>query len=217
MAVPCLRPLAAGLMLAAALAGPVTAAPKKTGFDSSLPSFVDLRKVADEYRKTPTFAKYSQRLREQSQVYTEEMQTLAQLRYCTADERAEALALKAKSAPSDKEKARLDTLMKKADTIDNELAQLGQKQPPTPEDTKRIQVLSKMRTDAVQSLAKEESDRREKLRKLEEDLMTEVEDNVLKLVDKVAKDYKLTTVYERRAVLVGGNDLTDEVVKRIGK
>jgi signal transduction histidine kinase len=71
-----------------------------------------------------------------------------------------------------------------------------------------------MRTTAIQSLSKEEADRREQLRKMESEMLSEVEDNLLKLVEKVAKDFKVTTVYDRRSVLVGGNDLTEEVIKR---
>jgi Skp family chaperone for outer membrane proteins len=211
-----LRLLAAGALLAA-MALPASAAPKKGELDPSLPSFVDLGRVLAEYRKTPAFAKYQVKLRDQAKAFTEEMQALAQLRYCTAAERQEALTIKAKPKPSEKEQQRLDALMKKADTVENELSTLGQKQNPTEADKQRIQALSKMRTDAVQALAKEEADRRDKLRQLENDLLTEVEDNLLKVVDKVAKDNKLGTVYERRAVLVGGNDLTDEVIKRLPK
>jgi hypothetical protein len=36
-------------------------------------------------------------------------------------------------------------------------------------------------------------------------------------VEKVAKDQKLAIIYERRAVLVGGNDLTDAVIKKLPK
>jgi len=209
------RALAAALLLAAA-AAPAGAAPKKPDFNPALPSFVDLNRVLAEYRKTPAFVKYQAKLREQAQGFSEEMQFLAQLRYCTPEEKKEALAIKAKGpTPTGKDKDRLDALMKKADTLDNELTMLGQKTKPTDQESKRMQDLSKMRTDAAQNLAKEEADRRDKLRALESDLMTEVEDTLLKVVDKVGKDLKVTTIYERRAVLTGGNDLTDEVIKKL--
>lgn len=181
------------------------------------PSFVDLPRVMGAYRKTSAFAKYQVQLREQAKVLDEEMQLLAQLRYCTDEERAEALALKAKPKPNAKEAARLAELIKKADTVDNEIATLSQKPSPTEAESARIVELSKKRTEAVKALGKEQFDRREQLRKMESSLMADVENDLLKLVEKVAKDQKLTTIYERRAVLVGGNDLTDVVIKKLPK
>lgn len=205
----------AALSLAAALLSPASAAPKKP--DPDAPAFVNLSQVLAEYRKSAEFAKYQQKLREKGRQFNEEMQTLAQLRYCTDAERQEALALKAKPAPSDREKTRLAELMKKADTIDNELATLSQKKEPSEADSRRLGDLSKLRTDAARKLAEEESNRRDQMRRMETDLTAEVEIELLKVVEKVAKDQKIGTVYERRAVLFGGNDLTDDVIKKLPK
>lgn len=181
------------------------------------PPYVDLAKVLTEFRKTTAFTKYQIKLRDQAKTFDEEMQTLAQLRYCTDEERAEGLALKAKPTPNAKEKARLAELMKKADAVDNEISSLSQKTKPTAEDSARIVELSKRRTDAVKSLAKEQADRRDQLRKMESNLMADVETDLLKMIEKLAKDQKLPTIYERRAVLVGGNDLTEQVIKKLPK
>jgi Skp family chaperone for outer membrane proteins len=185
--------------------------------DPSAAAFVDLSQVLEQYRKTQAFAKYRQRLQEQSRAFNEELRTLAQLRYCTDAERQEAAAIKAKMKPTPAEQARLDELLKKADVIDNELAQLSQKTNPTDADTKRIQDLSRMRTEAAQNLAKEDADRRDRLRKLDQDMLGEVQTELLKLVEKVAKEQKVPVVYNRPAVLFGGTDLTAEVIKKLPK
>jgi Skp family chaperone for outer membrane proteins len=181
------------------------------------PSFVDLGRLLGEYRKTAAFTKFQGQLREQAKKFDEEMQTLAQLRYCTEEERAEGLMLKGKPKPSAMEKSRLEVLLKKADTLDNEIATLSQKTKPTEAESARLIELSKTRTEAARTMAREQADRRDQLRKMESGLMADVETELLKLIEKVAKDQKLPAIYERRSVLFGGNDITDFVVKKLPK
>jgi Skp family chaperone for outer membrane proteins len=218
IAVPSCPPKAAALaaLLLGALLAPSAAAQSKK-IDPTQPCFVDLQDVLRAYRKTSGFNKHQQTMRDRAQQYQREMELLAQLRFCTEAERREAIALKAKVRPSAQEQARLNALLKRADEVENEIAVLAQKNPPTEQETKRLQELSASRTEAVKNLAKEDSDRREQLRKLEIDLMTEVENELLALVAKIARDLKLVVVYERRAVLFGGNDLTEMVIAKLPK
>ena len=211
--------LAAGLALGLLLGAPAFAGEDRSDEQpvASTPVYVDLAKVLTEYRKTTAFGKYQQRLRDQAKTFSEEMKTLAQLRYCTEEERKEALGLQAKTGPSGRDKARLEELLKRGDKIENEIATLSQKQSPTAVDTARLQELSRMRTEGVQSLVKAEADRRDRLRQMETGIMAEVETDLLALVQKVAKDRKLPVIYERRAVLFGGEDLTPAVIKKLPK
>jgi Skp family chaperone for outer membrane proteins len=181
------------------------------------PAWVDLPRVLAEYKKTAAFAKYQAKLRDLGRQFTEEMKTLAELRYCTDAERDEALKLKAKEKRTPAEQARMDELMGRADKVDNEISTLSQKQNPTEADTKRLQEISKMRTDALRGLAKAEADRRDQMRKLEVESTEAVENELLTLVEKVAKDQKLDIVYERRSVLFGGQDISELVIKKLPK
>jgi Skp family chaperone for outer membrane proteins len=206
----------AGLLLAGALAAPAGAAPKKV--EGSGPAYVDINRLLNEYRKTSVFAKFQQKVRDQAKLFSDEMELLSQLRYCTEAEKKEALSLKAKGGnASSKEKARLEELLKKSDAVDSEASMLSQKPQPTDAETLRIQELSRMRSEALQTLAKEESERREQMRQLESDMFDEVDADLRKLVEKFAKDQKLEVLYERRAVLFGGTDLTDELIKKLPK
>jgi Skp family chaperone for outer membrane proteins len=213
--------LAAGIALSLLVGAPACAgrdeAETPTTAAASGPVYVDLPKVLTEYRKTSAFGKYQQRLRDQAKVFGQEMTTLSQLRFSTDEERKEALALTAKTSPNGREKARLEELMKKGDLIENEIAALSQKPSPTAAETARLQELSRMRTEGVRSLVKAETDRRDQLRQMEAGIMAEVETDLLALVQKVAKDEKLPVIYERRAVLFGGKDLTQTVVKKLPK
>lgn len=202
--------------MALALAAPSAAAPKPT-FDPAAPSFVDINRLLGEYQKTKAYLKYEQKVREQSKKFTQEMELLVKVRHCTPMERQEALALSEKPKLDKKEQARFDELVKKSDEIEKELVTLGQKEKPSDEDAKRIAEISKMRQDAVRFIAKEEADRRDRTRDYRVQLLTEVEDELLALVTQLAKDRKIPVVYSRQAVLVGGNDLTDDIVKKLPK
>ncbi len=212
-----MKRLILSLALASTLAGSAFAAPAPKPFDPAQPSYVDIKKVLGAYRQTSGFARYAQKIQEKTQEFARELEALAQLRYCTPEERKEALELKARPKLSDAQQQRLDALMKKTDTLESELAGLAQKLNPTDAEKKRISELSMMRTEAVRALAREDADRRDAIRKLQEDSLEEVENVLLEHVGKLAKEKKIVFIYERRAVLVGGNDLTDEVIKRLPK
>lgn len=203
----------AALALVAGMTGPACAAPK----DGTGPAVVNFQRLYEAYQKTSAYAKYGAKMRDAARQFQEEMQLLAQLRYCTDAERAEALALKAKSKLSPAEQARLDSFLKKADAIDNEASRLAQKQNPTEADTKRLADISKMRTEAARSLAKQDADRRDKMRALEQEAFESIETELINIVEKVAKDQKVDVVYDRRSVLVGGVDLTEAAIKKLPK
>ena len=209
--------LALACALSAAGVRPAHAAPKKGEVDTNQPSYVDLPRVLAEYRKTSGFLKYQKQLQDRSTQFGEEMKFMADLPYITEAERNEAVTIKFKPTATAAEKARLDALQKKSTDTGKELTELSQKQKPTAEDTKRIQALNGMRTELLRSLAREEASRREQLQKMDNDLTGQVQDELLKVVEKVAKDYKIPVVYDRRSVLVGGNDLTEDVIKKLPK
>lgn len=208
--------IGAGLVLALGLLAPSSAAAKEA-IDPNAPAYVDINRVLGEYRKTTAFNKYQVRIREQAKKYAEEMEFLVKVRHCSDAERTEALALRAKPKLDKKQQARLDALVKRSDALENELAGLGQKEKPTDAEAARIAELSKMRQDAIRFLTKEEADRRDKIRDLESELLVEVENELLKLVQQLAKEKRFTTVYNRTAVLVGGVDLTEDVLKKLPK
>ncbi len=204
------------LTLAVALPSAALAAPK-TKVDPALPAYVSIQDLLAAYRKTPGYAKYQAKLRDQAKAFDEEMQVIAQLRYGTEAERKEGLAIKAKPKPGDDDLKRFEELKKKTEAVDNERAALSQKEKPSEAETKRLSELAAMNTEAVKTLNKEGLDRRESLRKMESSLMVDVENELLKMVEKMAKEYKLPQIYERRALLFGGQDLTEDAISRLPK
>ena len=190
---------------------------KKPAFDPAIPSYVNIQQLLSEYRKTPAWGKYQARLRDRAKTYGLEMQALASVRFGTEEERKEALAIRAKDKLTDEETARMAELKKKTEAVANERAALAQKAKPSDEDAKRLQELAKLDTEAVRMLSKEDGDRREGVRRMEVELMSEVETELLKMVEKLAKDKKIDFIYERKALLFGGQDLTEEAVRRLPK
>lgn len=198
-------------------APPAHAAKKGEAPDPSQASFVDLNRVLSEYRKSSAFQKYEKQLRDRSAQLGDEMKFLADLRFVTDAERKEAVEIKFKPAASAAEKARLEAILKKSADSEKELTDLSQKAKPTAAETKRIADLNTMRNETLRSLAREETTRREQLQRMDTELTAQVQDELLKLVEKVAREEKVPVIYDRRAVLFGGNDLTEEVLKKVPK
>lgn len=204
--------ITAGTMVAA------TAAVQAADPPSTQPAFVDTDRVLTVFRKTPAFAQAQKQFSERAKELNEEMAFLAQLRYCTDAERKEALMIRSKGiTASAAERSKLDGWLKRADEVENEISRLSQKQNPTPEETNRIKALSDMRTQAAEQLAGAAADRRDQLRDLDNKLTEQVQEEILKLVERVAKDQRAPVVYARSAILFGGTDLTDHVIRKVGK
>lgn len=182
------------------------------------PAFVDVGRVLNVYRKTQAFAKAQQQFAEKEKALGEEMSFLAQIRFCTPEETKQALAIRTKGeTASAADKAKLAEFKKRVDDIENELTRLSQKEKPTDAETKRLQELSTKRTESAQTLAEAAAERREQLRELDAQLLESVQEEIMKVVEKVAKEAKIPVVYNRTAVLVGGNDLTEQVIRKLGK
>jgi Skp family chaperone for outer membrane proteins len=210
------RPLVAGCLLAAGLLIP-SARPVRAA-DPPQPAVVDLTRVLNVYRKTSAFAKQQQQFAEKEKAFADELAFLALLRYCTEDERREAISIREMgekaSAP---QKAKLDGFTKRADEFDRELNTLSQKQNPSEAESKRITALSELRSKASQWLQEAAADRRGQLQKMDSDMTDAVRDDLLKIVESVAKESKVGVVYSRDAILFGGLDLTDRVIRKLAK
>jgi Skp family chaperone for outer membrane proteins len=200
---------ALGLALIGAASAPAAA------MDPTQPYFVDLGAVYEAYKKTSGFAQYERRLRAEQEKLNGEMRVLTQVRFCTEGERKEALALTNKSPQSPEEKARLEALLKKSADVEAELAALSQKAMPSENEVVRIEEIARMRQDAARYLIREEEERHNRLMRMDQEAVLEHQADLLKVVERVAKDKKIPAILERKAILFGGNDLTDEVLKKL--
>ncbi|MCW5934593.1 MAG: OmpH family outer membrane protein [Fimbriimonadia bacterium] len=121
------------------------------------------------------------------------------------------------TAPTEAQQKRVQDITALSQQRAQELATLRQK--PTPSETEKLaldqytQMETKSR-EALQGLAQQlDAQLQDRLQKSRQEVRTQVKDAIA----AVAKEKKITLVFDTEAVLFCDNDLTDEVIKRINK
>lgn len=210
----------AGSIAALAAAGFVGSALPGFGADTkkkpdSTVGYVDLGRITDQIKRTPKWQVMTSKYEDQAKKAQQEVADLTKIRYLTDAERKELETLQAKQKPTDAEKARIEALQSQSDTLDKEFQNLAGVEKPTPEQDARIKALAKLRENAVNALQEAAEKRSEALRKLEGEVLEEMQGNILKAVENIADSRNLTMVIDRQAILYGGQDLTEDVLKKL--
>jgi Skp family chaperone for outer membrane proteins len=135
----------------------------------------------------------------------------------TEAERTELNTLLAKASPSDQEKARIALLRGKTAKLDEELRNLRQKPTPTDVEKARLQELTQLLSSAENKLRSEVETLQGQLDQKGDELMSGLQDKILKAVEDVAKDQGLAMVVDKQARLFGGVDITSQVVGKLKK
>ena len=212
--------LAGGLAAVVAAGVLTTALPGSAQKDkkqaASTIGYVDLGQVTEQIKKTSTWQVNTKKFDDQRSKFSEEIQGLTKTRYLTAQERKQLEDLRAKPKPTDDEKNRIRELEARSEAVDKEFQTLAGVEKPTPEQDKRIKELADMRKAALALLQDETDQRTEQLRKLEAEVLEDMQGQVLKRVQEVAESKNLTLVIDRQAILYGGQDLTPDVLKKLG-
>ncbi|MBI3912272.1 MAG: OmpH family outer membrane protein [Armatimonadetes bacterium] len=204
----------AGLALTALLLGslPAKTAPAKN--DATI-GYVDLQVVSDEVKKTREWQDAVGEAIKTTEALNRQLQDLEELRYLTEVERKEVETLEAKPKLSDQEKERVASLRGKSAAIDEEYNQLGLLPNATDEQKKRLAEVIRIREAGKRQLQQTQQELQNKVKSLEAKLLSDAQNRVLKLVSEVAQEQNLQLVMDRDAVLFGGRDLTDAVVKKL--
>jgi len=193
------------------------AADKGKRDEPSSVGFVDLNQVSDEVKKTPSWQKMVQRSTEARTRFSQELDEMVQRRHLTEAEVKELVGLQAKPKATDPERERISVLLRKSDDIDKEFNDLAQIQDLKPDQSARLQLLSKMRAEAGTRLQQARGEREQKLADMENEMLTELQGKILKVVSEVAKAQSVEIVVDKQALLYGGRDLTSLVVQKIPK
>jgi Skp family chaperone for outer membrane proteins len=135
----------------------------------------------------------------------------------TEAERTELNALLAKASPSDTERGRIATLRGKTAKLDEELRGLRQKPTPTDTEKTRLQELTQLFSTAETKLRSDMESLQGQLDQKGDELMSSLQDKILKAVEDVAKDQGLAMVVDKQARLFGGVDITSQVVGKLKK
>jgi Skp family chaperone for outer membrane proteins len=204
-------------LLAAATGYGGPASDKGKNNDGATVGFVDLNQVSDEVKKTPSWQKMVQRSTEARQRFSTELDDMVARRHLTEAEVKELQTLQTKPKASDAERERISVLLRKSDDIDKEFNDLAQIQDLKTEQSARLQLLSKMRAEAGARLQQARGEREQKLADMENEMLTDLQGKILKVVAEVAKGQGVEIVVDKQALLYGGRDLTSTVIQKMPK
>jgi len=178
--------------------------------------YVDLGRITDKIKETPEWQQMVKSFEDEKSKYQDEIQYLTKIRYLTTAERQELENLRAKKTATDAEKAKIADLEGRSDAMDKEFQSLAGVEKPTDQQKQRLQELGKLRENAIASLQDETEKRAQLLQKREGEALDQTQDRIVKLVSDVANGKDLAMVIDRQALLYGGLDLTNDVLKKLG-
>jgi outer membrane protein len=188
---------------------------KKKPVDSPV-GFVDLGRVTDQIKKTPTWQVETKKFEDERNRLQDEIANLTKIRYLTDAEKVELSNLRAKSKPTDAEKAKIGELEGRSEKLDKDFQMLASVEKPTPEQDARIKEIAKIREQAIGKLQDEAEQRSLKLREMEGKVLEAMQDKIIQIVSDISENKNVTMVMDRQAVLYGGQDLTEDVLKKLG-
>lgn len=204
--------VAAGI-LGGALPG--SAQKNKPGANTGL-GFVDLGQVTDKIKETKEWEVSVKQFETEKSRLKNEIEGLTKVRYLSSPERQELTTLRAKQKPSDSEKARIDALEAQSGKLEQDYQRLATVEKPTDQQKAEIQKLAKLREDSISGLQEETNKRAGQLQKMEEELLEKMQKKILTAVEGVAQNQGLSMIVDRQAVLYGGQDITQDVLKKLG-
>ena len=192
---------------------PATTAPAKGVGDTSISvGYVDVQKVLQDSPAAVNARKEAETLKANLQA---QLALQSDSLFLTEAELAELTALQGKAQPADKDKQRIGELQKKSQTAEEELRTLQQKSQPSDTEKSRMAGLLSLHNQNQTRLQASQQIAQEKLDKMATDLMDSLQNRILKVVEQVATDEKLTMVVDKQARLYGGRDITELVVAKL--
>lgn len=175
-------------------------------------AFVDLKRMSSEYTGT----KQSQaELDTFQQSLRKQLEDREAIRFLDDKERQEVATLRAVASPNPEQKKRLDDLLATSKARADQLRALQQnpnKSDSEKADFDRLSKLSTTTDDDLDTLGGQLDDQ---LHAKGDELSKKLTDTVLAAITDVAKQKAYTVVLDKQAVLYGGIDLTDDVMKKL--
>jgi Skp family chaperone for outer membrane proteins len=192
---------------------PGTTAPAKGLGDTEISvGYVDVQKVLQDSPAAVNARKEAEGLKQHLQ---EQLALQGDLLFLTDGEQTELKGLQDKAQNTDKEKQRIAELQKKSHDAEAELLALQQKTNATDAEKSRMAELSNMRSRNTTQLQAAQQRAQEDLDKQAGALMDQLQDRILKVVEQIATQEKLSMVVDKQARLYGGRDITELVVTKL--
>jgi Skp family chaperone for outer membrane proteins len=211
--IPALAVALLGVGLLAARPSITTAAPRAAA--SGLPlGFVDIKKVFNDAPAAQAAVRQAEQLKSQLQGELTLMQETLAL---TGAEQKQIRELMEKKNPSEAEKAKIAELRGRTAKLAEEQRSLQQKPNPTDAERARLKELTDLFMSAETRLQSEMENRQGQLNQKGDELMSALQEKILKAVEETAKEQGLSMVVDKQARLFGGVDITSGVVNRLKK
>ena len=208
-------PALGALALASALVviRPAHTAPAKGAGDTTIAvGYVDVQKVLQDSPAAVKARKDAEDLKAQLQAQLALQQDLI---FLEGSDLTELQGLQEKALKTDKDKERIAVLQKKSQSAEEEWRSLQQSTQPTDVQKSRLLALNNTRTHNTAALQAAQQKAQEDLDKRAADLMDGLQSRILKVVEQVATDEKLSMVVDKQARLYGGRDITELVVGKL--
>jgi Skp family chaperone for outer membrane proteins len=194
---------------------PAKTAPARGAGDTTISvGYVDVQKVLQDSPAAIDARARAESLKTRLQ---DRLAQFSSLLFLTEPDQTELKALQAKEQTTDKGKARIAELQKTSERTEAEYRTLQQKTSPTDAEKTRLQELVSMRTKNMSRLQAEQQKAQEELDQRAGELMDGLQARILKVVEEVATDEKLSMVVDKQARLYGGRDITETVVAKLKK
>jgi Skp family chaperone for outer membrane proteins len=178
------------------------------------PSFavVDLDKAIDNYTET---AKAQQELAAFDQASMKKGKDRDDSRFLSDDERKEYESLLAVASPNDAQKKRLAELVQLNNARNQQYRGLQMNPSRTPKEEEDYKLLDARNTQTEKDLEELSNKLQEERNKKVEEISNRLDQAVQQAVAKVAAQKGVPAVFLKKAVLYGGLDITDDVVKEL--
>jgi len=166
---------------------------------------------------SPRIKQYDEELAAFGQLLDAKLKVRSQKMMLEETEIKELIELRTKANCTAQDTARIEQLEKLERDRDAELKQLQETKDATAEQKTRLKALQDMRQKSKDTGEALEKDYQEQYQNKRQELLTKASDEAEKAVKEVADAKALPIVLDKAMVLVGGIDITDDVVAKLDR
>jgi Skp family chaperone for outer membrane proteins len=168
-------------------------------------------------KDAPRIKQYNEELDAFKQVLVGKMDIRSKNLMLKEDEIQELIDLKLKTAPTDKETARIAELEKAQKDRDAELKTLAETRDPDDAKKARLKELQDLQTASKNTGTKLSADYEQNLQTKADEVYAKLMVDIQSAIGAVAATKKITLVLDKAAVYIGGVDITDEVIAKLDR
>ena len=177
--------------------------------------YVDLALITEKIRNTAEWLANMRAFENARTRYRDEIENLVKLRFLSPAEMEELKNLHARPMATEAERKRIAQLETKSSLLEEEYQRLAMTETPTAADRKRLKELTALREASSATIQKEYELRAQELQELEKEMSDRIQVRILEVVRQVARKHGMVLAVDRQAVLNGGVDLTQKVLREV--